>query len=249
MPAERIDSLAAVLAAIRSTAGMTQPLLTQQVGLGRSVVAARIAELEAAGLVVQAGMGPSTGGRARAAAAAGGGRRRGRRRHRRDLHGDRVWPTSAGRCSITSRSRWTSPTGPEVVLVAGRAGRSTSCWPATPASATIWGVGIGVPGPVEFSSGSAGRAADHARLGRLPDPRAVRPARFGAPTWVDNDVNLLALGELRTNPARRRGRRPPLREDRYGHRRRPRVGRPAAPRRRTAAPATSATWRSPRPRT
>src|SRR4051794_41957855 len=43
---------------------MTQPLLTQQVGLGRSVVAARIAELEAAGLVMQAGMGPSTGGRA-----------------------------------------------------------------------------------------------------------------------------------------------------------------------------------------
>src|SRR5690349_24950876 len=43
---------------------MTQPLLTQQVGLGRSVVAARIAELEAAGLVVQAGMGPSTGDRA-----------------------------------------------------------------------------------------------------------------------------------------------------------------------------------------
>src|SRR6478609_4217439 len=63
VPAERIDSLAAVLAAIRTTAGMTQPLLTQQVGLGRSVVAARIAELESAGLVVLAGMGPSTGGR------------------------------------------------------------------------------------------------------------------------------------------------------------------------------------------
>src|SRR3954463_3356746 len=72
-----MDSLAAVLAAIRGGSGMTQPLLTQQVGLGRSVVAARIAELEAArlgthggrgprgaGLVTQAGMGPSTGGRA-----------------------------------------------------------------------------------------------------------------------------------------------------------------------------------------
>src|SRR4051812_5709294 len=59
-----MDSLAAVLAAVRGGSGMTQPLLTQQVGLGRSVVAARIAELEAAGLVTQAGMGPSTGGRA-----------------------------------------------------------------------------------------------------------------------------------------------------------------------------------------
>ena len=35
MPAERIDSLAAVLAAIRGTAGTTQPLLTQRVGLGK----------------------------------------------------------------------------------------------------------------------------------------------------------------------------------------------------------------------
>src|SRR3954454_6433065 len=77
VPSERMDSLAAVLAAIRGGSGMTQPLLTQQVGLGRSVVAARIAELEMAGLVTQAGMAPSTGGRAprrlRLRAEAGGG--------------------------------------------------------------------------------------------------------------------------------------------------------------------------------
>src|SRR3954466_14247726 len=64
VPSERMDSLAAVLAAIRGGSGITQPQLTQQVGLGRSVVAARIAELEAAGLVASAGMAPSTGGRA-----------------------------------------------------------------------------------------------------------------------------------------------------------------------------------------
>ena len=43
-------------------------------------------------------------------------------------------------------------------------------------------------------------AADHARLGRLSDPRAVR-ARYGAPVWVDNDVNVLALGEWRSGIA------------------------------------------------
>src|SRR3954466_5272765 len=64
VPSERMDSLAAVLAAIRGGSGITQPQLTQQVGLGRSVVAARIAELESAGLVASAGMAPSTGGRA-----------------------------------------------------------------------------------------------------------------------------------------------------------------------------------------
>src|SRR3954468_8374845 len=59
-----MDSLAAVLSAIRSTEGMTQPLLTQAVGLGRSVVAARIGELEQVGLVAPAGVAQSTGGRA-----------------------------------------------------------------------------------------------------------------------------------------------------------------------------------------
>src|SRR4051812_49490436 len=70
-----MDSLAAVLAAIRGGSGITQPQLTQQVGLGRSVVAARIAELESAGLVASAGMAPSTGGRAprRRRPRAGGG--------------------------------------------------------------------------------------------------------------------------------------------------------------------------------
>ena len=54
--------MAAVLAAIRAEGGNTQPQLTQLVGLGRSVVAQRVAELEAAGLVVQAGVAPSTEG-------------------------------------------------------------------------------------------------------------------------------------------------------------------------------------------
>ena len=37
-------------------------------------------------------------------------------------------------------------------------------------------------------------------LGRLPDPRAVRSA-LRAPVWVDNDVNVLALGEWRSGVA------------------------------------------------
>ena len=60
MPAERIDGLVAVLDAIRSSNGTTQPQLIQQVALGRTVVAQRVAELEAAGLVVTEGLAPST---------------------------------------------------------------------------------------------------------------------------------------------------------------------------------------------
>src|SRR5262245_38176830 len=64
MAAERIDGLIAVLEAIRVGNGVSQPQLIPHVGLGRSVVAQRVAELEAIGLVIQDGLGPSTGGRA-----------------------------------------------------------------------------------------------------------------------------------------------------------------------------------------
>ncbi|WP_051570934.1 ROK family protein [Cryptosporangium arvum] len=64
----------------------------------------------------------------------------------------------------------------------------------------VWGTGVGVPGPVEFDTG-------------LPVAPPIMPGwdgypirdrlsrRCAAATWIDNDVNLLALGEVRTNPA------------------------------------------------
>lgn len=198
MPAERIDSLAAVLAAIRSTAGMTQPLLTQQVGLGRSVVAARIAELEAAGLVVQAGMGPSTGGRAP--------RRLRLRAEAGVVVGVDIGATFmeigladlGGRVLDHLEEAVDVADGPEVVL--SRVERAIDeLLQRNPGLGQIWGVGIGVPGPVEFSSGLP--VAPPIMPGWDGYPIRERFAgRFAAPTWVDNDVNLLALGELRTNP-------------------------------------------------
>ncbi len=62
MPSDRYAGLAAVLGAIRSAPDITQPMLVEQVGLGRSVVAQRVAELEAAGLVVSSGFAPSSFG-------------------------------------------------------------------------------------------------------------------------------------------------------------------------------------------
>ena len=64
----------------------------------------------------------------------------------------------------------------------------------------VWAVGVGVPGPVEFSSGLP--VAPPIMPGWDGYPIRDRLARrWSAPTWVDNDVNLLALGELRANPA------------------------------------------------
>ncbi|WP_218671333.1 ROK family transcriptional regulator [Microbispora sp. GKU 823] len=198
MPSGRMDSLAAVLAAIRGSHGMTQPLISQQLELGRSVVAARIAELESAGLVARAGVGPSTGGRrsSSAAAARGAGR----------VVGVDIGATGmeigvadlSGRVLESVEEPVDIADGPEVImarveqLVDGLLARAVE-------GRSVWGIGVGVPGPVEFATG-------------LPVSPPIMPGwdgypirdrlsrRYDAPTWVDNDVNLLALGELRTNP-------------------------------------------------
>ncbi len=197
MPAERLDSLAAVLDLIRTRQGVTQPLLTQEVGLGRSVVAARVGELEDAGLVVGAGTGPSTGGRAP---------RQLRLRSEAGLVlGIDIGAThmTVGLADLSGRlSGWVSEAvdvadGPEVVLhrveklAEGLLRRHRGGTP-------LWCVGLGVPGPVEFRTG-------------LPVAPPIMPGwdgypirerlsrRWSAPTWIDNDVNLLALGELRLN--------------------------------------------------
>jgi len=68
-------------------------------------------------------------------------------------------------------------------------------------SLNLWGIGIGLPGPVEFGSGwpvtppimpswSLYNVRDHLQR------------KYKVPVWVDNDTNLMAIGELRAGAAR-----------------------------------------------
>ncbi|MGP9606221.1 ROK family protein [Glutamicibacter sp. 287] len=62
------------------------------------------------------------------------------------------------------------------------------------AAPAVWGVVIGLPGPVDFASGRP--AAPPLMPGwNGYDIRTPFEQRFESPVWVDNDVNLLALGE------------------------------------------------------
>ena len=64
----------------------------------------------------------------------------------------------------------------------------------------LWGIGIGVPGPVEFETGRP--ISPPIMPGWDGYPIRERFAeRYGAPVWVDNDVNVLALGEWRSGVA------------------------------------------------
>ncbi len=82
--------------------------------------------------------------------------------------------------------------GPERVLsrVEALFGELLAAAPEQP----VWGIAVGLPGPVDAATG---------RMVAPPimpgwdgaDVRSRFAARYGAPVWVDNEVNLMALGE------------------------------------------------------
>ena len=64
----------------------------------------------------------------------------------------------------------------------------------------VWGVGVGLPGPVEFATGRPTSPPIMPGWDGY-DVRARLREALGAPVWVDNDVNVMALGELRAGAA------------------------------------------------
>jgi predicted NBD/HSP70 family sugar kinase len=62
------------------------------------------------------------------------------------------------------------------------------------APADVRAVGVGVPGPVEFSTGRPSHPPIMPGWHDYPIPGAF--ARYECPVYVDNDVNVMALGEL-----------------------------------------------------
>ena len=62
----------------------------------------------------------------------------------------------------------------------------------------VRGVGVGLPGPVEFATGRAVSPPIMPGWNLYPVGQRLSE-RFGAPALVDNDVNIMALGEYWTN--------------------------------------------------
>ncbi len=197
---ERLAGLVTVLDYVRTHGSTTRPMLVQATGLSRAVVTQRVGELLERGLLVEGELGRSTGGRAprilRFPAESG---------HLlvadlgatsvdvalADLSGEIVSHVQEP-CDISA--------GPEEVLdrVEDLFVRSLADTEQGPGS--LWGIGIGVPGPVEFDSGRP--VAPPIMPGW--DRYAVRErfAEHHVPVWVDNDVNIMALGERRAGVAR-----------------------------------------------
>lgn len=195
------EFLVAVLDAVRVGGCGSRQEVARATGFGRGVVAQRVAELVASGLLVEGGIGPSTGGRPP---------------RQFSFHGEagHLYAAFLGATSIDVAvtdaggevlRRISEPcdisTGPDVILdrvddLFARLAERTS-----PASGPLWGIGIGVPGPVEFSTGRPVSPPIMPGWDRYPI-RERFAARHGVPVWVDNDVNVMALGEWRYGEAR-----------------------------------------------
>jgi glucokinase-like ROK family protein len=196
---DQLDGLVTVLDLVRSGAARTRPELVRCSGLGRTVVTQRLGHLLASGLVEEGALGPSTGGRAPREL-----------RFRADAGvvlvaelgatGITVGLTDlAGELLAHRGEAWPIADGPVATL--GRVEELFDALLAERPGVVVWGVGVGVPGPVEFASGRP--VAPPIMPGWDGYPVRDRlAARFRAPVWVDNDVNVMALGEVRSGLAR-----------------------------------------------
>ena len=184
----------ALLALIRSGQARTRSEIATVTGLARSTVAQRVEALLAAGFVVEAGEDPSTGGRPPTVLAFNA--------HTRVILAADVGATHSRLAVTDLRGQPLAETagdmdigdGPDKVLGWVQASFESLLAEAGRSATEVAGVGIGLPGPVEFLTGR-------------PVNPPIMPGWDGVavPTWfserydasvlVDNDVNIMAAGE------------------------------------------------------
>ena len=183
-----------ILELVRSGRATTRADLAALTGLARSTVAQRVDALIAHRLLVPGGDSPSTGGRPPTLLA-----------FNHDagviLSGDlgathsRVAVTDlGGQVLAQTRREIAIAEGPDVVLswLETAFDRLLADIGRTPAA--VRGVGVGLPGPVEFATGQPVNPPIMPGWDRYPVGRRLAD-RYGVPALVDNDVNIMAIGE------------------------------------------------------
>ncbi|BCW52214.1 ROK family protein [Arthrobacter sp. StoSoilB13] len=189
---DEVTSLLRIVNLVRTGEATTRPEIGRLTGLGRGVVTQRVDQAIQMGFLGDGEFGASSGGRAprtlrfrseqgRIIVCALGA-----------LH-IRVGYAELDGDIIDQRHReWDIARGPAETLKAAMELLDDLLGSA--AELPVWSVVVGVPGPVDFESGQP--VAPPIMPGwNGSDIRTPFEERFDAPVWVDNDVNLLALGE------------------------------------------------------
>lgn len=197
---DEVTSLLRIVNLVRTGEATTRPEIGRLTGLGRGVVTQRVDQAIEMGFLADGEYGPSSGGRAprtlrfrseqgRIIIAAFGAL------HIRvgiaSLDGDIVDDRHVG---------WDISRGPAETI--DRALAMLDEILAAHDDVPVWGVAVGIPGPVDFDSGRPVAPPIMPGWNGF-DMRRRFEERFDAPVWVDNDVNLLAFSERSRRPDER----------------------------------------------
>jgi hypothetical protein len=184
---------------IRARGTATRAELVDETSWGRTVLAQRLEELMEIGLVSDAGTGRSTGGRAP--------REVRFRREAAAVTGVNLGATSiemavtdlTGEPLATYEEDWDIARGPEETLdrVETLVEQIVADSPVSPTD--IVGLGVGLPGPVEFASGRTISPPIMPGWSNFP-VRDRLAGRFGVHVVVDNDVNTKWFVTVSTTP-------------------------------------------------
>ena len=184
----------ALLQLVRSGHATTRAELARYTGLARSTVAQRVEALLAADLLYEAGDSASTGGRPPTTLAF---------KHDSGVvlvadlgatHARLALSDLAGAPLAEYASELDIAEGPDRVLEWVGAKFEKLLDSAGQPAADVRGIGVGVPGPVEFSSGRPVSPPIMPGWDGFSLPDWFAP-RYAAPVLVDNDVNIMARGE------------------------------------------------------
>jgi predicted NBD/HSP70 family sugar kinase len=189
--------LGEVLQLFRTRQSLTRADVMQQTGLSRSTVNQRLDALLAAALVVPSGEGAPTGGRPASRFTFNCDRgvllvadigATGMRCALCDLKGE---VRAEQECVIDVAA------GPHVVLASADEMFKVLLDGAGRAAADVHGIGIDVPGPVDFDSGQVVSPPIMSGWDRFDIPGWFA-GRYDCPVLVDKDVNAMAFGEQRS---------------------------------------------------
>lgn len=192
-------SLAArVLELIAGGQATSRAELSERLGAAASTVSLTVQQLLAQGLVAEEGTHASTGGRPRKVLRLGGADGFAVAADLGGSHARIGVVHSGGGLSDVSTVPFSMTEGPEVGL--SRLADTLDDLAARTSGGTLRGVGVSLPGPVDITAGSVSLPSRMPGWTGFP-VRQWLEGRFGVPAAVDNDANLMALGEHSVRPA------------------------------------------------
>ncbi|MFC3298140.1 ROK family protein [Arthrobacter agilis] len=193
-----IPGASEIFQVLRDGRPRTRAELAQITGLARSTVAARVDALMTLGFVSPTGGAVSTGGRPPSLFALNPAARVVIGADLGATHAIVILADLAGEELARERSGISIADGPDAVLgwFVSAIGRLLAS--AGRATADLAAIGIGLPGPVEHDTGRPINPPIMPGWDRFDVPGFVQET-FAVPVLVDNDVNIMALGEQSAN--------------------------------------------------